>query len=257
MSELTDQISNKLIDLYPNLSIKIVHNLKNRAVVFVNDKKVTEFNPNILQKELEFLGDRPDYLDLFIEAIKEPIENFVKKLRRGPKSRGLTLQQVKEAITNTKSCRQAARYLYVSEPTFKKYAKMYTDENGITLYDKHKNQFGVGISKGSHSATFGRYSLQDIFDGKASPHYPSFRLKERMIQNGVIEEKCAICGFEERRITDYKIPLVLDYIDGDETNKKRENLRLLCYNCYFLNTGDFFWRRSERREHKKITKATA
>lgn len=31
-----------------------------------------------------------------------------------------------------------------------------------------------------------------------------------------------------------KIPLQLDHIDGDTSNKKKENLRLLCGNCHML-----------------------
>lgn len=33
---------------------------------------------------------------------------------------------------------------------------------------------------------------------------------------------------------DKSVPLVLDFIDGDERNQRLYNLRLLCPNCYFL-----------------------
>ena len=29
-------------------------------------------------------------------------------------------------------------------------------------------------------------------------------------------------------------PLMLDYLDDDQTNKDLSNLRLLCYNCFYL-----------------------
>jgi hypothetical protein len=29
-------------------------------------------------------------------------------------------------------------------------------------------------------------------------------------------------------------PLLLDYLDDDSTNKDLANLRLLCYNCFYL-----------------------
>lgn len=255
MSELIDKILNKLIDLYPQFSIEISSREKNRSIIYINGKKINEFNPQLLEKELEFLQDRPDYLDLFIQAIKEPIDKYNKKINRGVVtgifSKGLSIQQIKDAMSKTKSCASAARYLNVSYPTFRKYASMYQDENGITLFQKHKNERGFGITKSFFSPTMGRHSLQDIFDGKASPHYPKWRLKMRLIRNNFIEEKCSICGMSERRVSDYKVPLELDFIDGDESNRKFENLRLLCYNCYFLNTGDFFWRTDRKAEYKK------
>ena len=51
-------------------------------------------------------------------------------------------------------------------------------------------------------------------------------------------EKCNNCGFEEKRLTDGKVPLVLDFIDGDRKNHEYENLRMLCFNCSFLINGN-------------------
>jgi hypothetical protein len=259
MSEIIDKITDKLQDLYPQLSIKIVNHSTNRAIIWVNNIKLNEFNPNLLEKELEFLQDRPDYLNLFIEAIKEPIDKYARKISRGvargSHSKGLSLQQLKEAFSNTKSCMSAARYLHVSYPTLRKYAKMYFDENGVSFFEKYKNPKGVGVSKGSYSPDLGRYSLQDVLDGK-SPKYPKWKLKKRLLKNSIIEDKCAICGFEERRVSDYKVPLELDFIDGNENNRKLENLRLLCFNCFFLNVGDFFWRTSRKAEYKQKNNKT-
>ena len=53
-----------------------------------------------------------------------------------------------------------------------------------------------------------------------------------------MQEKCNSCGFEERRVTDHKVPLVLDFIDGNRKNHKHENLRMLCFNCSFLINGN-------------------
>ena len=36
------------------------------------------------------------------------------------------------------------------------------------------------------------------------------------------------------------MPLLLNYIDGNIKNKKRENIELLCYNCYFLYVNNPF-----------------
>ena len=52
----------------------------------------------------------------------------------------------------------------------------------------------------------------------------------------MLDEKCGVCGFNERRITDNKTPLMLTFKNqiGDFS---RNNLHLKCYNCMFLTTG--------------------
>jgi hypothetical protein len=56
----------------------------------------------------------------------------------------------------------------------------------------------------------------------------------------MLEEKCNSCGFEERRVLDYKIPLLINFRDNNKNNWVKENIELLCYNCYFLQIGDIF-----------------
>ena len=64
-------------------------------------------------------------------------------------------------------------------------------------------------------------------------------LKRRLVGDGVLKEECSICGWNESRITDDKICLHLDYIDGNIKNKNYDNLRLTCSNCYYTNVGNF------------------
>ncbi len=141
----------------------------------------------------------------------------------------LTQKMVEDAVENTQSNAAAARWLGVSYNTYKKYSKIYG------LFDGHLNPDGVGISRPQIKSKF---SLDDILEGKY-PDYPPRTLKSRMISNGYIEEECSVCGWNEERITDERVCLRIDYIDGDHSNKKFENLRLLCPNCYFTNVGNF------------------
>jgi len=65
-------------------------------------------------------------------------------------------------------------------------------------------------------------------------------VKHRLISEGYMKEECSRCRFHEKRITDEKVPLIINYVDGNKRNWKLENLEFLCYNCYFLNIGDVF-----------------
>lgn len=46
--------------------------------------------------------------------------------------------------------------------------------------------------------------------------------------------KCSQCGWSEINQANGKIPVQIDHIDGDYTNNKEENLRVLCPNCHSL-----------------------
>ena len=141
----------------------------------------------------------------------------------------LTEQMIERAIGNTRSNSEAARWLGVSYNTYKKYAKLYQ------LWDAHLNEAGKGISK---KVLNSKYNLDDILEGKHSD-YPSKKLEQRLISTGYLPSECSLCGWNEERLVDGKICIALDHIDGDDTNHKLENLRLLCPNCYFTNVGDF------------------
>jgi hypothetical protein len=142
----------------------------------------------------------------------------------------LLASEIKEAQSKARSAAEAARILGVSYNTYKKYAREYG------IFEDLKNPDGVGISKGANYIK-GPVPLEEIFEGK-HPNYPHWKLKKRLLKSGYLEEKCANCGFDERRITDYKVPLLLDYIDEDKTNLKYENLQVICFNCAYLIRGN-------------------
>lgn len=147
------------------------------------------------------------------------------------------------AILRTKSNRAAARYLSVSFPHYKRWAKLYTDEKtGQTLYESHKNQSGIGIPKFLPEKGFkGGVTLKDILEGTVSPDsFTPAKLKDKIILDGYLEEKCTHCNLMERRVLDYRMPLLLHFKDKNKRNYKLENLQLLCYNCYYLHVGDIF-----------------
>lgn len=160
----------------------------------------------------------------------------------------LTKDDILRAHRHTLSNKAAARYLGVSYNTYKSFAKTFVDdETGKTLFEKHMNQAGKGIKKhlGGYGTTAAKRSikapLMDVLEGRIDiSHYTVDILKARLIQEGFLVEECSCCGFNERRVVDYKVPLVLNFKDKNKKNWKRENLEFLCYNCYFLNIGNIW-----------------
>jgi hypothetical protein len=57
-------------------------------------------------------------------------------------------------------------------------------------------------------------------------------LRQRLIREGLKEARCEVCGLEEWM--GEPIPLQLDHINGDRTDHRLENLRILCPNCHAM-----------------------
>ena len=147
----------------------------------------------------------------------------------GTNRRPLLKRDIEEAQRNSQSAMGAARWLNRSYSTYKKYAKSYG------LHEQHLNQGGKGMSKPHVQGK--RYPLTDILEGK-HPTYNVKQLQKRLVNGGLIDEQCTQCGFEERRIVDFKIPLMLIFKDGNSCNHFLDNMYLLCFNCAFLTVGN-------------------
>jgi len=152
----------------------------------------------------------------------------------GRPSKILSKEDIIRAQKMTRSNMAAARYLHVSYNHYKKYAKMYKDDNGNTLLEAHMNQEGKGIPK--FLTNGGKEPpLIDLIEGRLPvEHFDAKKIKQRLIFEGLVEEVCANCGFSERRVTDTKVPVILNFKDGNKKNYHLDNLEFLCYNCSFL-----------------------
>lgn len=149
-------------------------------------------------------------------------------------SKILTKEDILRAQKVTRSNMAAARYLHVSYNHYKKYAKMYKNEDGVTLLEAHKNQSGKGIPKFAVSG-IDNIPLMDVLEGRVPiEHFDPRKIKARLLSEGLLIEKCSKCGFAERRVTDQKIPVILNFKDGNKKNWHLENLEFLCYNHSFL-----------------------
>ena len=156
----------------------------------------------------------------------------------------LTKEQILLAMRNTKSNRAAAKFLNCSYIHYKMWAKRYHEfEGGRSLFDAHLNQRGVGIPKflTGNNLRKSKWDILDVIEGRISPtHFKPGEIKNKMIDGGYLKEECAICKFQERRVSDYKIPLILNFKDNNPNHYNLGNIRFLCYNCFFLNIGNIF-----------------
>lgn len=72
----------------------------------------------------------------------------------------------------------------------------------------------------------------------------SYKLKKRLFEEGIKHPVCELCGWAERA-TDGRIPVELDHINGNHSDNRLENLRILCPNCHSLQP-------THRGKNKKV-----
>lgn len=146
---------------------------------------------------------------------------------KGRYTKPLLESEIVDALNSTSSARQAAKKLGVHYDTYKKYARMYGVHRTCPPTMRKKTE-----QTGPISPFGGRYKLEDLLGGK-HPKFPIHRLKDKLIRSGMKKSECEMCGYKERRVVDGKIPLLLNFEDGDIANRNIENLKVYCFNCTF------------------------
>ena len=225
------EIVTELRRFYPDLEI-IAWIKDSRGALIVNNKKIFRFEPDYIEKQLNKFGQEGfnETVKIWAEYVDTRYIQRKNRFDKKPNGRpglALTASQIKFAMNNTKSNRGAARFLHVSFNTYSKYAKMHG------LFEQHKNQSGTGIPKGGDVK---KVPFDELFANK-HPNYNLQNLKKRLVNEMILEEKCEVCGYQERRVFDGKVGLVLDFVDGNQKNMSRENIRLICFNCRFNIRG--------------------
>jgi len=76
------------------------------------------------------------------------------------------------------------------------------------------------------------FKTQDILNGK-HPQYQTLKLKKRLLKEGIKENICEECDLDGVW-NGLPLNMELEHIDGDRTNHRLENLKMLCPNCHSL-----------------------
>jgi hypothetical protein len=129
----------------------------------------------------------------------------------------ISKERVVEVCLKSHSMAKAAAELNIHFNTLKRLA---------ILYNCYLPNQGL---KGGQKTTPVKILLSEILIGE-HPYFQTYKLKNRLLKEGLIENKCAICSLDTWN--NRKINLELDHIDGNRTNHERNNLRLLCPNCH-------------------------
>jgi hypothetical protein len=165
-----------------------------------------------------------------VEGFFPNLEPNSRTTKRGLGAKPILESQIKAAQEKSKSAFEAARTLGISYNTYKKYAKLYG------IFEDLKNPYGIGIEKAKRIKNK-KYHIDDLIAGK-HVRYPLHKFKNKLFDSGYVPKVCGSCGFSEERVTDGKMPLLIDFLDGNLNNRKLDNIRPLCYNCFFLLVGD-------------------
>lgn len=124
-----------------------------------------------------------------------------------------------------------------------------TDEEVIAAYNKHSHigkiaahlgvphiqawrlcqRNGLQTSSSKGGGWKQKTPLDEILKG-LHPHFQTLKLKNKLLREGIFENKCSLCGIQDWQ--GMPLNMQLDHIDGDSSNHTLDNLRLLCPNCH-------------------------
>ena len=65
------------------------------------------------------------------------------------------------------------------------------------------------------------------------------------------DNRCCECGWSKTNLFTNKIPLELEHVDGDYTNNREDNLKLLCPNCHSLTAT---WKGANKKQGRPRSK---
>jgi hypothetical protein len=138
-----------------------------------------------------------------------------------------TKEDFAKAVEQSSSIAGMCRHLGI-KPCGGNYRLMH---NAIKKFNLNTSHFtGKGWNVDLKFRPFEGKEINDILvDGST---YQSYKLKRRLLREGVKQHICEHCGLSEWQ--GIPIPLELHHKNGRNTDNRLENISLLCPNCHAL-----------------------
>jgi hypothetical protein len=140
-----------------------------------------------------------------------------------------TPDQLTAAVRDSRSYRQVLAKLELSTQGGGAYATLRRRIAELRLDTSHFT--GRGWNTGNTAGTLrsGAIPLDDLLV-RQSPCTNTGRLKQRLVGNGMLENRCRVCGLEPSW-QGKPLVLRLDHVNGKRDDNRLENLRMVCPNC--------------------------
>jgi len=138
-----------------------------------------------------------------------------------------TNEQFIEAVNNNKSRAGVLKELGL-KPIGGNYKTVNSNIDILGLDTSHWT--GQGHLKGKNHNWSKKREFSDILV-KNSDYLNTTNLKRRLINENLLDNKCVSCGLCDKWNGE-EITLQLDHINGESTDNRLENLRILCPNCH-------------------------
>ncbi len=129
-----------------------------------------------------------------------------------------------------KFCSQSCSATHNNKLRIKKPSRLRYNITCLNCKETKKTISKIFCSQNCHTLYKQNIIKEKIENGDTTLYYKTYK-------NYLIEKygcKCMECGWAEINPISGKVPIELEHIDGDSTNNRLENLKLLCPNCHSL-----------------------